>query len=77
MPQRQVNQHGQNQLAKPEALSNSELGRMVGGIQRRCRGFIEVWFVRLLLGHVDQNNFSFLWDIPPQAAGRKPRKIAI
>jgi hypothetical protein len=30
----------------------------------------------LLLGHIDQNNLSFLRaDIPPQAAGQKQRKI--
>jgi hypothetical protein len=60
-------------------------GRLNLAIRANCKvrwepkggagNFIEVWFVRLLLGHIEQNNLSFLRaDIPPQEAGQKTEK---
>jgi hypothetical protein len=51
-------------------LSGSLEGWSVG---RKAAGgeFIEVWFAKLLLGHIDQNNVSFLRaDIPQKAVGQ-------
>jgi hypothetical protein len=45
------------------------------GLKGATGQFIEVWFVRLLLGHIDQNNLSFLRaDIAPQQAGQNNEK---
>jgi hypothetical protein len=39
-------------------------------MERGTGQFIEVWFARLLLGHLDQNNLCFVRaDIPAKAVG--------
>ena len=41
------------------------------GLKAAGGEFIEVWFAKLLLGHIDQNNVSFLRaDIPQKAVGQ-------
>jgi hypothetical protein len=52
-------------------LSRSLAGWSVG-LKNSPGQFIEVWFARLLLGHLDQNNLCFLRaDIPHKAVGQE------
>jgi hypothetical protein len=42
------------------------------GLKNSTGQFIEVWFARLLLGHLDQNNLCFVRaDIPAKAVGEQ------
>ena len=76
MAQPQVDQHGQISWQDQKLFLSRSLAGWSVGLKGGGGDFIEIWFVRLLLGHIDQNNLSFLRaDIPPQAAGQKQRKI--
>jgi hypothetical protein len=76
MAQPQVDQHGQISWQDQKLFLSRSLAGWSVGLKGGGGDFIEIWFVRLLLGHIDQNNLSFLRaDIPPQAVGQKQRKI--
>ena len=76
MARRQVDQHGQISWQDQKLFLSRSLAGWSVGLKGGGGDFIEIWFVRLLLGHIDQNNLSFLRaDIPPQEAGQKLRKI--
>jgi putative transposase len=71
MAQRRVDKNGymswqDQRLFLSGSLEGWSVGRKAAGGE-----FIEVWFAKLLLGHIDQNNVSFLRaDIPQKAVGQ-------
>jgi transposase InsO family protein len=75
MAQRQVDKHGQISWQDQKLFLSRSLAGWSVGLNGAGGQFIEVWFVRLLLGHIDQNNLSFLRaDIAPQEAGQTIEK---
>jgi putative transposase len=75
MAQRQVDKHGLISWQNQKLFLSRSLAGWSVGLKGTPGQFIEVWFVRLLLGHIDQNTLSFLRaDIPPQQAGQNKEK---
>lgn len=71
MAQRQVDKHGQISWQEQKLFLSRSLAGWSVGLKGAGGDFIEVWFVRLLLGHIDQKTTSFLRaDIRPQEAGQ-------
>lgn len=75
MAQRQVDQHGQISWQTQKLFLSRSLAGWSVGLKGGGGDFIEVWLVRLLLGHIDQNNLSFLpADIPRKKLGKNQEK---
>ena len=75
MAQRQVDKHGQISWQTQKLFLSRSLAGWSVGLKGGGGDFIEVWFVRLLLGHIDQNNLSFLRaDIPRKKLGKNQEK---
>ena len=72
MAARQVDKNGSMCWQDQKLFLSRSLAGWSVGLKNAGGQFIEVWFARLLLGHIDQNNGSFLRaDIPPQAASEQ------
>jgi hypothetical protein len=68
MAARQVDKNGSMSWQEQKLFLSRSLAGWTVGLKNRGGQFIEVWFARLLLGHVDQNNLRFLRaDIPQKA----------
>jgi len=67
---RQVDKNGSLSWQNQKLFLSRSLAGWSVGLKNAGGHFIEVWFARLLLGHIDQNNLSFLRaDIPQKAEG--------
>jgi putative transposase len=67
---RQVDKNGSLSWQNQKLFLSRSLAGWSVGLKNAGGQFIEVWFARLLLGHIDQNNLSFLRaDIPQKAEG--------
>jgi putative transposase len=68
MAARQVDKNGSMCWQDQKLFLSRSLAGWTVGLKNAGGQLIEVWFARLLLGHIDQNNLSFLRaDIPQQA----------
>jgi putative transposase len=69
MAARQVDNNGSMSWQDQKLFLSRSLAGWTVGLKNSGGQFIEVWFARLLLGHIDQNNLTFLRaDIPQKAA---------
>jgi putative transposase len=67
---RQVDKNGSLSWQNQKLFLSRSLAGWSVGLKNAGGQFIEVWFAHLLLGHIDQNNLSFLRaDIPQKAEG--------
>jgi transposase InsO family protein len=67
---RQVDKNGSLSWQNQKLFLSRSLAGWSVGLKNAGGQFIEVWFTHLLLGHIDQNNLSFLRaDIPQKAEG--------
>jgi transposase InsO family protein len=72
MAARHVDKNGSMSWQEQKLFLSRSLAGWTVGLKNRGGQFIEVWFARLLLGHVDQNNLRFLRaDIPQKAANEQ------
>jgi transposase InsO family protein len=72
MAARQVNKNGHMSWQNQKLFLSRSLAGWSVGLKNSPGQFIEVWFARLLLGHLDQNNLCFLRaDIPHKAVGQE------
>jgi putative transposase len=71
MAQRRVDKNGYLSWQDQRLFLSGSLAGWSVGLKAAGEQFIEVWFTKLLLGHIDQNNVSFLRaDIPQKAVGQ-------
>jgi transposase InsO family protein len=71
MAQRRVDKNGYMSWQDQRLFLSGSLAGWSVGLKAAGGEFIEVWFAKLLLGHIDQNNVSFLRaDIPQKAVGQ-------
>ena len=71
MVQRRVDKNGYMSWQDQRLFLSGSLAGWSVGLKAAGGEFIEVWFAKLLLGHLDQNNVSFLRaDIPQKAVGQ-------
>ena len=69
MARRRVDKNGYMSWQEQRLFLSGSLAGWTVGLKEAGREFIEVWFAKLLLGHIDQKNLSFLRaDIPQKAA---------
>jgi transposase InsO family protein len=72
MAGRQVDKNGNMSWQNQKLFLSQSLAGWTVGLKNSTGQFIEVWFARLLLGHIDQNNLCFLRaDIPHKAVGQE------
>lgn len=70
MAARQVDKNGNMSWQNQKLFLSRSLAGWSVGLKNSTGQFIEVWFARLLLGHLDQNNLCFVRaDIPAKAVG--------
>ena len=79
MAARQVDKNGSMSWQEQKLFLSRSLAGWTVGLKTSGGQFIEVWFARLLLGHIDQNNLCFLRaDIRQKAPGERltpPEKL--
>ena len=72
MAARQVDKNGSLSWQDQKLFLSRSLAGWSVGLKNSTGQFIEVWFARLLLGHIDQNDLRFLRaDIPHKAVGQE------
>ena len=72
MAARQVDKNGHMSWQNQKLFLSRSLAGWSVGLKNSTGQFIEVWFARLLLGHLDQNNLCFVRaDIPAKAVGQQ------
>jgi putative transposase len=76
MAARQVDKNGSISWQDQKLFLSRSLAGWTVGLKNSGGQFIEVWFARLLLGHIDQNNLSFLRADIPQKAAREQGFLA-
>jgi len=76
MAARQVDKNGSLSWQDQKLFLSRSLAGWTVGLKNSGGQFIEVWFARLLLGHIDQNNLSFLRADIPQKAAREQGFLA-
>jgi transposase InsO family protein len=71
MAQRRVHKNGYISWQDQRLFLSGSLAGWTVGLKAAGRELIEVWFAKLLLGHIDLNNLSFLRaDIPQKVVGQ-------
>jgi transposase InsO family protein len=72
MAQRRVDKNGYLSWQDQRLFLSGSLAGWSVGLKAAGGELIEVWFVQLLLGHIDQKNLSFLRaDIPQKTVGQE------
>jgi transposase InsO family protein len=72
MAARQVDKNGHMSWQNQKLFLSRSLAGWSVGLKNSPGQFSEVWFARLLLGHLDQNNLCFVRaDIPAKAVGQQ------
>jgi putative transposase len=75
MATRLVDKNGKLQLEGSKGIPDQQPGGLAGGPPRDRKGQLEVWFGRLLLGHLDPLNASFLrTDLNPKTPEKEELK---